>query len=846
MTNQNATPRPVANKPGGKDPKKAFTTYYSRRVTLRELLEALRTGAEISALTEFNPSRVWTGTPSQLQEELNRDPRRALYYAVNPLGCVPNHGRGKKKDYTRLAALWVDADYKLTDWKPGEEPEGAQDLLTDLRNRLETVLGTPAGFITYSGNGEHWIWPLKPSEQARHEHREKDCPLCDGILKQWHQLVNQQATKLGLATPDNVHDIARVLRAPGSYNLKQEPGRETFTLKADRLQYVDIADAKRAITAALVKPVSKQAAPEPRPRVEADQWEPNSRQEPCNYVDRMVNAWPSDAPATGRHNWLISQAYRLAAAEQLGCLGGEVRQAENRLEAAFMNAIAGDRPPSPPDEFARALADARTKTRGKTDSELRAELGGHNHGLGIDFDLTATNPPVSGKQDKTGDKAKAKRVEGRLTAASDIEIKPTYWLWGSKADGSDFDITPAMVPAGELTFITGREGTGKSQAAIWIAAQITNGTLPGCYEGKPRNIIYVATEDNWAKTLAPRFMAAGADMARVFKFNICIDGNETPLCLASADQTRELVETAKANNVALVCFDPLLSAVGGMRIDTHKESEVRSVLEPLIAALQAGDLTALAISHQNKTGTTDLANGMVGSGAFKNLARQIIGFVVKDPDNEEEPKIRLASVVKSNLGKIPEGGRTYEIRETQLRNKRNQVINTSCLEWTGTSPLTVSELMGRERDTEMPDAEAWTVAYLESAGGECLFADLKKAGRANGFTEDQLKNARKRRTSYPRIKYKRTREAPPKSVWYLDITEEDTAGSQPENDPARPKTAYNDRSTQQGQAGSPDPARPSCNDQAKHPDLFQQGQNPHGTTPLKPITSKPHNERKTQ
>ncbi len=798
-----------------------------------ELLAALRTGGEISILTGFNPSRIWTGTPSQLQEELDRDPRREVYYTVNPVERVPARGRGKKKDYTRLAALVVDADYKLTGWRPGEEPEGAQDLLSELRNRLETLLGAPAAFITYSGNGEHWIWLLKPSELARHEHREKDCPLCDGVLNPWHHLVNQQAVKLGLDTPDNVHDIARVLRAPGSYNLKQKPGRETFTLKADRLQYIDIADAKRAITAALT-PSSLPA--EPRPRVLADQWEPNSRQEPCNYAQKMVEAWPSDAPATGRHNWLISQAYRLAAAEQLGCLGSEVRQAENTLEAAFMNAITGDRQPSPPDEFARALADARTKTRGKTDSELRAELGNHHHGSGIDFDLTATNPPVAGKQGQAPGKAgkeKTKRLVGRVRRASDFDMEPTYWLWGANADGSDFDTTDAMVPAGELTFITGREGTGKSQMAIWIAAQVTNGTLPGCYEGKPQNIMYVATEDAWTKITVPRFKAAGADMSRVVDYQVSFDDKDIPLCLASADQTRELVETAKAENVALICFDPLMSAMGGARIDTHKEAEVRSVLEPLIHELQAGDLTALAISHQNKTGTTDLANGMVGSGAFKNLARQIIGVVVKKPDNENEPEIRLASVVKSNLGKIPEGGRTYEIKRVTLRNKKNQLINVTRLEWTGKSTVSASELMERERDSEIPDAEAWTVAYLESAGGEALFADLKKAGRANGFSEDQLKNVRKRRTSYPAIKYKWTREAPPKSVWYLDITEEDTAGAQPENDPPNPKTTYNDRSTKEGQGRSSDPAKPSCNDQAKHPDLFQEGQNLPGTTPPK-------------
>ena len=158
-------------------------------------------------------------------------------------------------------------------------------------------------------------------------------------------------------------------------------------------------------------------------------------------------------------------------------------------------------------------------------------------------------------------------------------------------------------------------------------------------------------------------------------------------------------------------------------------------------------------------------------------------------------------------------------------NEGNNTMNTE------TEKLDHDTAAARER--EITGATEWLIKTLQANGGECLFADLKKAGRANGFSEDQIKNVRKRRKSYPRIKYKRTREAPPKSVYYLDTAEENPAGSQPENDPARPKTAYNTRSTQQGQAGSPDPARPSCNDQAKHPDLFQQGQNPPGTTPLK-------------
>jgi RecA-family ATPase len=68
------------------------------------------------------------------------------------------------------------------------------------------------------------------------------------------------------------------------------------------------------------------------------------------------------------------------------------------------------------------------------------------------------------------------------------------------------------LPAGHTSLIPGREGIGKSLFLIWLTSQITQGTLPGTYFGSPRPVFYCATEDSWQHTIAPRLIAAKADL----------------------------------------------------------------------------------------------------------------------------------------------------------------------------------------------------------------------------------------------------------------------------------------------------------------------------------------------
>ena len=94
---------------------------------------------------------------------------------------------------------------------------------------------------------------------------------------------------------------------------------------------------------------------------------------------------------------------------------------------------------------------------------------------------------------------------------SDIRIQRLRWLWAYR------------YKVRSLGLLAGWEGLGKSLITCWLAAQVTKGELPGELEGKPGNVITVASEDDFEDTIVPRLMAAGADLTRVYRVNAVTD-----------------------------------------------------------------------------------------------------------------------------------------------------------------------------------------------------------------------------------------------------------------------------------------------------------------------------------
>jgi hypothetical protein len=323
----------------------------------------------------------------------------------------------------------------------------------------------------------------------------------------------------------------------------------------------------------------------------------------------------------------------------------------------------------------------------------------------------------------------------RITWASSIEPEPVVWAWKDANEG--------RIPAGSLSIAAGREGTGKSSYGIWLTAQITRGSLPGSFYGTPRRVLYVALEDSWKHTLVPRAIAAKADLSLIGRFEVVIstidDDRETSVTLSLPHDNALLQSAIVDNDVALVVIDPLLSVIGG-HIDTHRNREVRDALDPLVRIADETGAVIFGIAHFNKSGGTDAASLISGSGAFKDVPRSVFGFA-----RDDENQTRIMSQVKNSLGRDELPSRIYTIESVAIDTPKGKA-DTGRFVFTGETDRTVADVLrdnhrGAEGNKRMV-SDHFIAAYLRGAGGQAPANEVIAAGEAAGFKAGTLKNAR--------------------------------------------------------------------------------------------------------
>ena len=128
-----------------------------------------------------------------------------------------------------------------------------------------------------------------------------------------------------------------------------------------------------------------------------------------------------------------------------------------------------------------------------------------------------------------------------------------------------------------------------------------------------------ATEDEWSATIVPRLVAAGADLDRVFQVNaIKPEGLEGTLRLP--EDTKRLEEKILEHDVALVLLDPLMSTVNA-KLDSHKDAEVRTALDPLVRLAHETRASLVGLIHVNKSQEGDLMNRLMASRALTAVPR---------------------------------------------------------------------------------------------------------------------------------------------------------------------------------------------------------------------------------
>src|SRR5450432_3595654 len=100
-----------------------------------------------------------------------------------------------------------------------------------------------------------------------------------------------------------------------------------------------------------------------------------------------------------------------------------------------------------------------------------------------------------------------------LISGDKVKPQPIKWLW----DG--------YLAAGKFHIVAGAPGTGKTTLALDLVATLTKGGhWPDGTDALAGDVIIWSGEDSIEDTLAPRLIAAGADMARVRFVRGVIDG----------------------------------------------------------------------------------------------------------------------------------------------------------------------------------------------------------------------------------------------------------------------------------------------------------------------------------
>ncbi len=281
----------------------------------------------------------------------------------------------------------------------------------------------------------------------------------------------------------------------------------------------------------------------------------------------------------------------------------------------------------------------------------------------------AVDAPVSGQPDPDHNPI-------RLTAASQFKIKPVRWLWEDR------------MPLGEITLVPGREGVGKSTFLAWMAAAITNGNLPGEFAGQPRAVLYAASEDAWGYTIAPRMLAAGANLDLVYRVDVIAD--EGPGRLTLPLHCKWLPEIAETHKAAILMCDPIVSLVHEV-INTNRAQELRQALEPLRKAGEDGGFAIAALVHFNKTRDADLLSMVSGSRAWVEVARAVIAIA-----HDDEAGHNVVSQRKNNLGRMDLSNLTYTIQEVLLETEEDRPARVGRLHWGEDSDETAEEVLQRK------------------------------------------------------------------------------------------------------------------------------------------------------
>jgi putative DNA primase/helicase len=318
-----------------------------------------------------------------------------------------------------------------------------------------------------------------------------------------------------------------------------------------------------------------------------------------------------------------------------------------------------------------------------------------------------------------------------VVCLADVTPRKIDWLWENR------------IAIGKVSVLAGDGGRGKSTILCDWAARTSNGERwpDGAKGSDIGGVLILAAEDDVEDTLAPRLVAAGAHLSRILTIRSVRGADQSTRRSFNLQADLAKLESLikERGNIKLVIIDPISSYLG--KVDSHKNADVRSVLEPLAEMAARLRVAVVCNNHFSKAGGN--ANSrIIGSVAFVNQARA--AFIVT-PDAEDDSRLLLVQS-KMNIGPI-KYGLAYRI-EGRFIEVNGEEIFTSNIIWES-APITITadealaaHVEDDESRTAASDAEEFLRDKLSS--GPVPATEAEQDARALGITSRTLRRARKK------------------------------------------------------------------------------------------------------
>lgn len=154
-----------------------------------------------------SPTRLWTKSPKEIEAFVEKFGKKGSQYGVYFGVCKRSHKGGKKQDVLGATCLWADIDCVSN----GQSIDGTLALIGQMPSNIQPSI------VVHSGGGLHLYWLLDrvyTFEPSRFDDQSMG----------WIETANVAMGEL--VGGDNVHDVTRVMRIPGSFNNKRRPEKE--------------------------------------------------------------------------------------------------------------------------------------------------------------------------------------------------------------------------------------------------------------------------------------------------------------------------------------------------------------------------------------------------------------------------------------------------------------------------------------------------------------------------------------------------------------------------------------------------------------------------------------------